>query len=288
MARPILASLAFLFVLAAGRAEARPPLWVVRDADSTIVLFGSIHVLPAGIDWRPPELDAALAGADDLWFETPMDPMSMAEVNHKDQAHGQLPRGKTLHELLSPEGRARLDRLVARFGLWPDDIDHMEPWMADITLSLAALERKGAAGSAGVEQQIQDTARPDIPRRAFESGGQQVDFFHRAPLSEQAALLENTLEELENDPGAYDTLLNAWLSGDVGGLARFGDERLKAASPYLYKRLVTDRNERWVRIIMRRLAGHGSTVVVVGAGHLVGPDGVPARLRARGVTVEGP
>jgi hypothetical protein len=139
-----------------------------------------------------------------------------------------------------------------------------------------------------VEQQIQETAPPAVRRRAFESGGQQVDFFHRAPIGEQAAMLEDTLEELETDPGAYNTLVGAWMAGDVDTLARYGDERLRGVSPYLYKRLVTDRNERWTRTILRRLSGHGATVMVVGAGHLVGPDGVPARLRALGVTVDGP
>jgi hypothetical protein len=101
-------------------------------------------------------------------------------------------------------------------------------------------------------------------------------------------MLEDTLKELEDDPGAYNAMVGAWMNGDEDALARYGDERLRRVSPYLYKRLIADRNERWTRTILHRLAGHGATVMVVGAGHLVGPDGVPARLRALGVTVEGP
>ncbi|MDB5432378.1 MAG: hypothetical protein JWP35_3494 [Caulobacter sp.] len=286
--RLILPLLIFLSALTGGAAQARPAMWVVRDADSTIVLFGSIHVLPAGLDWRSPELDAAIAGADDLWFETPMDPISQGQVSRLAYQKGQLRFGRHLSELLTPVGRERLARLVARLGLWAPDLDKMEPWLADVTLTLAALERQGAGGSQGVEQQIEQLAPVTAQRRAFENGGQQVDFFHRLPLREQALSLEQTLEELDTEPGAYRTMVDAWMAGDLGVLQRYGDERLKAVSPLLYKRLVTERNERWTRIIMRRLAGHGASVMVVGAGHLVGPDGAPARLRALGVTVEGP
>lgn len=288
MIRRLLALAALLCLVFTGRAEARPLVWVARDADSTITFFGSIHVLPAGLDWQPPELTQALAQADDVWFETPMDSLSLATAGHTAYVKGQLPKGKHLRDLLTPAGRERLDRLVALYGLWPDDIDEMEPWLADVTLSVAALNRQGGTSSAGVEQIIETLAPPGAARRAFETGPQQVDFFHKAPLSEQAALLEQTLAELEDDPGAYNRLLDAWMSGDIPGLLAGGDARLQSASPLLYKRLVTDRNERWTRILMRRLAGHGSTVVVVGAGHLVGPNGVPARLRALGVQVEGP
>lgn len=288
IARLILPLLIFLAALTGGVAQARPAIWIVRDADSTIVIFGSIHVLPAGVDWRSPDLDAAIAGADDLWFETPMDPISQGQVSRLAYEKGQLKRGRHLSELLSPVGRERLARLVARFGLWAPDLDKMEPWLADVTLTLAALERQGAGGSLGVEQQIEQLAPAKAQRRAFETGAQQVDFFHRLPLREQAVSLEQTLQELDTEPDAYRTMVDAWMAGDLSVLQRYGDERLKAVSPLLYKRLITERNERWTGMIMRRLAGHGATVMVVGAGHLVGPDGVPARLRALGVTVEGP
>ena len=83
-------------------------------------------------------------------------------------------------------------------------------------------------------------------------------------------------------------LVRAWVAGDVAGLDREALQPLRDAAPKMFARLVAGRNERWLKILQRRLKGHGRTVVIVGVGHLVGPGGLPARLRALGYSVTGP
>ena len=112
--------------------------------------------------------------------------------------------------------------------------------------------------------------------------------FADAPAAEQIASLEQTLREVDSDPKSYQRLLDAWMSGDPRKIEKEGLTPLRRASPALYRRLVTERNARWVQTIAQRMKGSGRTVMVVGAGHLAGPDGVPARLRALGFKVEGP
>ncbi len=273
---------------AAGEAEARPPMWVVRDADSEMVLFGSVHVLPPGLDWRPAELDAALAKADDLWFELPIDAASDARVGQLAATHGMLPEGKTLSSLLSPDGRARLEAVSRELGVSLPVIDRFEPWFAEVVLAGAQFLKAGADASSGVEKQISATAPASAQRRAFESPEQQIAIFDAAPLSEQIASLEESLRELQQDPQSYDKMVAHWMAGDLKALDDDALSPLREAAPGLYARLVTERNAAWIKAIRARLDGSGRTVVVVGVGHLVGRDGLPSQLRALGYSVEGP
>ena len=93
--------------LAAGPAAAAPPVWTIRDADSTIVLFGSIHVLKSGPGWEPPALSQALAKVDDLWFEIPLDEAGRLATTQAAVHLGLLPRGQTLRSLLGASRRAK-------------------------------------------------------------------------------------------------------------------------------------------------------------------------------------
>lgn len=281
-------ALAALVLLAwTAPAAAEPPVWTVRDADSTIVLFGSVHVLPAGLDWRPDALDAALAQADDLWFETPVDAESEAAAGRAAMANGFLPKGQSLSALLTPEGRARLTRVCGRLGVAPAGIDRLRPWFADVTIGVVALMNQGASVTTGVERTLADAA-PGARRRAFETPTEQIAFFADAPLADQLASLEDTLEQIDADPAYYDRLIDAWLAGDTRAIEELGLTPMKQVSLYLHDQLIVRRNRRWAETIAERMAGAGETVIVVGVGHLVGPDSVPALLRARGFTVEGP
>ena len=285
MIKRLLLPLALAF---ATPAAAEPPVWVVRDADSTIVLFGSVHLLPPGLDWRPDALDAALKEADDLWFELPVDGDASREAAQMAVQRGMLPKGETLSARLSANGKARLQRASERLNVPMGMLDRMRPWLAEVTLGVAQLADHGANGSDGVERSLSAAAPPGAERRAFETAGEQIALFADAPEKDQLASLEQSLRQMEDDPGAFTKLIDAWLKGDLKGLERQGLEPMRRASPELYRRLVVQRNSRWTETLIERLRGSGETVVVVGAAHLIGKDSVPAMLRKRGVAVEGP
>ena len=272
----------------AGPVQAKPPVWIVRDADSELVLFGSVHVLPPGLDWRPEKLDAALAKADDLWFELPIDPASEAKVGQLAASLGMLPEGQSLSALLSPDSRTRLEAATQDLGVSMAVLDRLEPWFAEVVLAGAQFRKAGADASSGVEKQISATAPAAARRRAFETPEEQIGIFDAAPRGEQIASLEQTLRELQDDPDAYADMVAHWMNSDLKGLNQDSLAPLKAAAPGLYARLVTERNARWLKAIKARMDGSGRSVVVVGVGHLVGEDGLPTRLRALGYDVEGP
>ncbi|TAJ73645.1 MAG: TraB/GumN family protein [Phenylobacterium sp.] len=282
-----LAALAVLLLVAAP-AHADPPVWVVKDADSEMLLFGSIHVLPPGLAWRPAALDAGLKRADDLWFELPAGPAAEQEIARLAATTGILPVGQSLFTLLTPRDAELLIRAAEGLGLDKSTLDRLEPWLAEVALAGAAYRAAGADTEHGVEKTVETTAPATVRRQALETPAEQLDLFDKTPQAEQIASLNQTVRELQEDPDGYNKLIRAWLAGDAAALDREALEPMRKASPALFGRLVTERNARWTVELDSRLKGRGRTVVVVGVGHLVGSDGLPSRLRALGYSVSGP
>lgn len=280
------AAIAAAFTATAVRAE--PPVWVVKDADSEMLLFGSVHVLPPGLKWRPKALDAGLARADDVWFELPVGPATDQAVAHLAAASGMLPPDQQLFDLLGPDDTQRLLLQARTYDVDPLTLARFEPWLAEVALAAAVYTRAGAESRHGVEAVLNAAAPARAQRRALETPADQIGIFDRTPMDEQLASLRTSIGELEKDPDGYAKLVQAWMAGDPAVLDREALQPLRQASPALFQRLVTERNARWTVELDARLKGKGRTVVVVGVGHLVGDDGVPARLRALGYSVTGP
>jgi uncharacterized protein YbaP (TraB family) len=283
----VLLATAVLCVLA-GAARAEPPVWVVRQGATTITLFGSVHLLPAGLDWEPARLKTAIAGADDLWFEIPIDEASALTAARAALAQGLQPPGVTLRGQLPPADLPRLAKIAAGCGLPLDRLDRLKPWLAEITLSVAEYRQVGALQEDGVERTLSTSSPPALIRHAFETPEQQIGYLSGAALPDQIASLEETLGELEEGPASYQRLVKAWMAGNTAAIEREAIDPLKAEAPGVYRTLVVDRNRRWIDAILARLSQPGESVMVVGVGHLVGADSLPAMLRARGLTVEGP
>lgn len=285
--RLVLALLAL--ALAVGTARAEPPMWVAHGrGGATVVLFGSIHLLPPGLDWEPPRLDQALAQAGDVWFEIPVDPASNLAASQAALAEGMQPPGHSLAADLTAADRRRLARAARACGLPPEGLEPLRPWLADVTLSVASYRLAGAEVGDGVERRIAAEAPASARRRAFETPEEQIGILASSPLPDQVASLRETLGELQDGPASYRRLVRAWMSGDVRAIRREAVAPMMRQAPGVYRRLVVDRNRRWLDRILARLDGQGEAVMVVGVGHLIGPDGLPALLRARGVRVDGP
>ena len=282
LAAGLAAALAF-----ASSALAEPQVWIVRDGDSEMLLFGSVHVLPPGLAWRPSTLDAALLKAEDLWFELPVDAAADREVARLALVTGTLAPNQSLFALLPPEDATRLLRIAGSYGVDRASLDRLKPWLAEVALAAALYRRMGAASNHGVEATISATAPPSARRKALETPADQIALFNAASIPDQIASLRGSMEEIDTEPDAFATLIAAWMAGDVATLER-ETQSLRRLSPALFQRLIVQRNVAWTTTLDARLKGKGRTVVVVGAGHLVGDEGLPARLRALGYSVTGP
>ncbi|MBE7217440.1 MAG: TraB/GumN family protein [Caulobacteraceae bacterium] len=292
MFRRLVAGLGLAALLAAAApAAAEPPLWRVKGTDGReVVLFGSVHLLDADARWFGPDLAAALKGAQRVWFEIPFDAASQQAAQGAALAKGRLPQGESLSALLSPEGRTRLAAVEAELKLPAVSIDRLQPWLADALISVSYFLKAGARADLGVEQAIDHAAPPTAQRGALETVDDQIAALAAGSRADQVASLEQTLKDVHDDPDAFARLEGAWERGDTQGLVREELEPLRRDSPSVYARLITDRNRRWLGELeqLLRTGPPGRTLVVVGAGHLVGAGGVPALLRRDGFAVSGP
>lgn len=274
-------------VLLAGPALAKPPVWIVTDADSEVVLFGSVHILPPGLDWMPAELETALKRTDDVWFEVPVGAAADREASDLALKLGRS--GQPLSARLPRRDAKRLKRVAIEYGIDTALLDSLEPWLAEALIVQAALGRDSRAyADYGVEGAADAKAASTAKRLAFATTAEHIALLDAAPLDEQIASLKLTLKSLKPQAKDFERLLQAWMKGDLKWLQRNAVDAERRAAPAQFKRLVTDRNARWTTALDNRLKGRGRTVVVVGMGHLIGADGLPARLRALGYSVKGP
>ncbi len=286
-----LRALALSLALLAGgvdAARADPPLWRVIGPHAEVDLFGSIHLLSDATQWKTPALAAQLARADAVWFEIPLGAAAQTDAVAMMQAQGALPPGQTLSALLPPELEARLAVVAAREGLPLAPLEHMKPWLVELEVELLFFERQGARQALGVEAQIDAAAPAGVGRGAFETLADQVSMLSGDPIPEQVASLKQTLDDIDTDPQIFARMADAWRRGDVAGLVREVIVPMRRQDEALYRRLLVDRNRRFAARIERMAYGRQRIFVVVGVGHLVGPDGVPALLRRDGLKVEGP
>ena len=285
------ACLASLVAAAPARTPSSPPakpaLWELADADTTIWLFGTIHILPPQYRWRGPAIDRAIGEAQTLTLETVLDtdPGKVAQIlTTLGRAQGLPP----LADRVPADKRAALRDLIAASGLPADGLDGFKTWAAAVMLTGAALQRIGVpitAGS-GVEPQLTAVFRGAGKLvEGLETPEMQLGFFDALPESGQRAFLAATLDSPAKAGADFRALVSAWSRGDVARIARaFADE--PEFTDQARDLLIRRRDALWASALAKRLERPGTVFVAVGAGHLVGPDSVQRMLSAKGMTVQ--
>ncbi|MDB5540348.1 MAG: hypothetical protein JWQ89_2075 [Devosia sp.] len=270
-------------VALSGPALADPALWKVSDADSAVYLFGSVHMFTRDVDWRTPEFDAILKAAEHVYFEVVMDIEAYSTITQISITKGMLRDGKTLADLLTPDEHRRLSGVAAQSGLDVATLERMQPWFATMALMGGG---SGIRTRAGVEMLLDAEIAPER-KRSLETAAEQMGFLADAPIEEQIDALMSTVEGIESGATeALEPLMAAWERGDTSALLRAMTEQMTPRDRASYDTLVTKRNERWLTPIEQMLADNDDSLIIVGAGHLVGSGGVPALLEQRSYTVE--
>ena len=274
-----------MLVLPAAPAGAAPGLWVVRDGDTEITIFGTMHALPANETWLVAPLTTRLDAADTLVMEIVL-PEDQAALAPLVASLGLRPGQRPLAQRVSKPAAARLAATAQRIGVPLAMLDRMATWLAALTISEATLTSLGFSSDAGVEPALHKRARAaGKPVIGLETAEQQLRFLDNLPETDQVAMLEATLDESAGAREQTDRMVALWRAGDVDTLARDFDKDA-SASPLLAKVLITDRNARWADWVAGVMKRPGKVFVAVGAGHLGGPQGLLALLKAKGLTVE--
>ena len=282
-----LTALLLLFAAACGDratqapvAQARPALWTVEGPDGKVAgwLFGTIHALPDGARWETPAVAAAVEKAAVLAVEVrDLDPDRTAAI--LTRLATDEPRPPLAQRLAAPE-RRRLLALFARAKVPPDRFDKLETWAAALAVSRLAATTPSANG---VDKAL---LRRFEGRRVAELEGaaDQLAIFDRLSERDQRSLLAAVLSEQSNPEADARILAAAWLRGDLVELERITRRGL-LGDPALYEALAKRRNTAWVDKLVPMLEKRERPLIAVGAAHMLGPDGLPALIEARGYRV---
>lgn len=284
MPRAALAPLLGL-LLAASPATAEPALWRVADADTTIYLFGTIHALPEGFEWRDARVDRAIDEADELVIETliPEEPEAAARMLIAMGMAGAQP---PLVERIAPEERAVLRAMIARSAVPEFVLDRLETWAAALMLVGVVLADLGLDAESGVEEALEARfAAAGKPIAGLETPREQLGFLDSADEGAQRELLASVVDDPAATRANYQAMLDAWSAGDEAGIAASFEDDLRRSEP-LREALLVRRNANWARWIAERMERPGTAFVAVGAAHLVGRERVQDFLDEAGIVAE--
>jgi uncharacterized protein len=265
-------------------AMAAPAMWQVSDDNSSIFLFGSFHLLPAGAEWRSPLFDETLASADKVVFETDVGPAAQAEIGAKAFARGTYMDGTLLTDVVGSTVERQMRTELEDVGIQIGPLLAMRPWMAANTISVAALALEGYS-----LQGVELTLYPEVPpeRMVFlETGDEQLDVLAGAPEDEQVAMLGSTLDQLGSLPKLMDKMMGNWLDGTPEQLADMFLVEMGGFEAAFMDRLIYERNQNWIPPLEAMLANDQTAMVIVGAAHLIGEGSVVDLLEKAGYRVE--
>ena len=290
MLRKLLTGLA-LFALASCGApapapktiDADPALWVVRDADTTIYLFGTIHALKPGLSWFDEAVRDAFDKSDSLVLELvlPPDQELQALIMELGAARGLPP----LSQQIPADEAAKMRAALSAAGQPEGAMDGLEPWLAAVMLANLPAQNAGFEARDGAEAVLTAAARKaGKPVIGLETAREQFGYFDRLSMPAQRALLIETLDGMPKSAETLDQIVARWQAGDADGIAKLLNEDL-ANSPELAEALLLTRNRHWADWITTRMKAPGTVFLAVGAGHLAGTQSVLAELAKRGFIV---
>lgn len=282
LARGLAGLLLFAFGAQALHARGETSVWSMKGARNTVYLAGSVHALPKDDATFPEQLERAYKAADVIVLEVDLDDMNPLDAIKFITTNGTLPANQSLADVVGAEPYARVTKLAASLDVPEFVISKLEPWSAALILTQYALTKTGFDPNLGIDMQITERARTDgKPIEGLETVIDQLSVFDARSFEEQTRFLLDSAEDVPKLNEDLQHLIAAWRAGDLRALEKaFIEERAK--SPELYDALLGVRNRQWLPKIEALLNEERDYLVVVGALHYVGRDGLLALLKEDG------
>jgi uncharacterized protein len=271
---------------ARGDAATHSFLWRVSGHQTVVYIVGSVHMLSK--DYYPlnPAIESAFTDSDLLIEEADLGEMLSPDSQLRILTRGMLPSGQSLEKVISPATYEQVRRHVAALGLPLEPLALFKPWALALTVLALEWQRAGFDPELGLDKHFYDRARSEGKAvQGLETTEYQISRFDGMTMQQQDRLLADSLKGLETERANVARLADAWKIGDVSTVERIALQDLKD-DPLMYERLLLERNRNWLPKIEALFARRGHAFVVVGAAHLVGPDGILSMLRSRGFAVE--
>ncbi len=269
--------------------EARPSkscLWVVETTSNKVFLLGSLHVLKSSAYPLAAEIDRAYASSQRLVFETNLGAMMEPAIQAKMMELGVYPEGQDLFQNISAATRKNLEEKLQDLGLPPAYFSRFKPWFLAVTLTTLELQRLGFNPLYGIDLHFYTKAKADEKELAYlESVEYQLNLLGKMSAQDQKSFLIQTLKDLEISAQLADDMMTAWQNGAADDLYTLLFKSFED-HPGIEDRLLTRRNKDWIQQIETMLKEPKNTMVIVGAGHLIGPEGLVELLKQKGYTVK--
>jgi hypothetical protein len=257
-------------------------LWKVTGKTGVVYLVGSVHMLTERDYPLDPAIEQAFEDSDLLVEEVDLAEMLVPQVQLSILMRSRLPAG----QILSPATLALLNTFTADLGPAAETLDGFKPWMLATIIEGLELQKAGFDPRLGLDKHFYDLARQGGKAvKGLETAEYQISLFDQMTMDQQDRFLADTLKQLATEKANVTTLADAWRTGDAATIERIVLADLKS-DPAIYQRLLVDRNRNWLPQIDALFTRQGRAFVVVGAAHLVGPDGLLQMLRAKGYAVE--
>ena len=284
----VIAILVVFFSLCSQRVFAQTgskSLWVVSSGKNTVYLLGSIHLLSRWDYPLPDDFEKAYIDSRVVVFETDLDEMEAPETQALMRQHSLLPRERSIRDFLSAETFKMLEKHLASEGLDMVRFEGLRPWVCALTLTMLELGKRGYLPVYGLDRYFYQKAKSDrkkiIP---LERAGEQLALFFELGKEEQDAFLKRTLTDLERVETLFPEMLAVWKSGDVQKLDALMLKSFEG-HPDLYDKFLVRRNQKWLPTIEGLIGQSENALVIVGASHLGGKNGVLQLLKRRGFQV---
>ena len=281
--------MAFVALCVAATVAAAPPeplLWKASTRDGNVYLLGSFHLLKKRDYPLDARVETAYAAARSVVFEVDPDEMASPETLAAIQNLARFSDGRTLRSVISAETAEKLQAFLGGEAAMKG-ADAFKPWFMSVNLSVGMMSMTGLDPKLGLDQHFMQRARKDGKKIAgLETAVDQIGALDGAPMSEQAAMLTDALAPFAEVKQKINDMHDAWRSGDVERLAAMVNAEMAEKTPHSYRLLGRDRNLKWLPQLRGLLDEGGTHLVIVGAMHLLGEDGLVELLRQRGVKVE--
>jgi len=262
------------------------PLWKVSSGTNTVYLLGSVHLLKQDDYLIDRSIEEAYENSSQVLFEVNLDTTDEQKIQQLVITKGTYTDARTLKDDLSNKTFEAARKFLSDMGMDIEQFKTFKPWLLATTLSISELQRLGYDPSQGVDKFFYEKAKKDGKRvDGFETAEYQLSIFSDMPVSVQDALLLQTMKELHDLGMQFPLIIEAWKSGDSQALSNILLNSFKEY-PGIYKALLVDRNNKWLPKIQTLIGLKENSLVIVGAAHLIGADGIIASLKYKGYRVE--
>lgn len=284
--RSLLFLLLATFLYGAGTTEKprKSFLWELNHGTKKIYLLGSIHVAKQDLFPLKQPIEAAYHHADAIAVEVDLNKASRI-MPLLLQQHAFLPPEKSVADIVSPDTTALLQKHLKKIRLDFERVKQMKPWYLSILISNISLERIGARSYLGIDQYFTSRAYRDRKEIVeLEGAAAQLQMLDSLPFSEQEYLMRSAILDDARMETVFGEMVTLWRNGDIQGLATFFEEEL-AGYPELKAfnhKLITQRNKTLTEKIVELMQRNETLLVIIGAAHFTGPDGIIKRLEKRG------